>query len=141
MSKQAKTILIVAVIAAAAYLAYAWYKNKKAQQGTSSSGQGTNLNSVAPELIGGSTGPAVGPSVEVPITITLTDSSSTPPSGSSANPTGMQTAASDIPAMNSPDTWRGRAGSPLLPADVITSTPFGSQSGAAASTPQGGWHA
>lgn len=57
MNKRTKTIFIVIAIAGAAYLAYRWYVGRQ----TSGTPQlGTNLNSVAPELIGGSTGPQSG---------------------------------------------------------------------------------
>lgn len=57
MAKNTKTILIVVGLAVAAYLAYRWYSNR------TSSGNGSlgaNLNSAAPELVGGSSGPDSG---------------------------------------------------------------------------------
>lgn len=59
LKKEAKTTLILAAVAVAAYLGYRWYMNKQAaNQGSGS--LGSNLNSVAPALIGGSTGPTSG---------------------------------------------------------------------------------
>lgn len=57
MDKKTKTILLVVGLAVGAWIAYSWWSNR--QSGTG--GQlGTNLNSIAPELIGGSTGPNSG---------------------------------------------------------------------------------
>jgi hypothetical protein len=79
MNKKTKTLLIVAVVAVAGYLAFRWYQNRKAQQGAAEQSPtgafGTNLNSVAPELIGGSTGPSVGPVLSSPVSITLNETS------------------------------------------------------------------
>jgi|SRR5215831_1917922 len=58
MTKRQKTIAIIVGVAVAAYLVYRWYKYK--QQGSGVPQLGTNLNSVAPELIGGSHGPQSG---------------------------------------------------------------------------------
>lgn len=55
MDKRFKTILTIAGIAIAAYLAYRWYENRKG----SSQGLGSNLGSVG-YLVGGSTGPSSG---------------------------------------------------------------------------------
>jgi hypothetical protein len=80
MSKQTKTLLIVGAVAIAAWLAWRWYKNRQANTSPSPTGAtGTNLNSVAPELIGGSSGPSVGPAVSTPINITLNEASAPPP--------------------------------------------------------------
>jgi hypothetical protein len=59
MDKKQKTTLILAVVAVAVYLAYRWYENKQsANQGTTQ--LGSNLNSIAPALIAGSSGPTSG---------------------------------------------------------------------------------
>lgn len=61
MSKRTKVILIVAALVVTAYLAYRYYTNKQqAQQNNNTSGLGSNLNSVAPEMVGGSSGPDSG---------------------------------------------------------------------------------
>lgn len=69
MSKRTKIILIVLALAAAAYLVYRWYENNQANSttgntglssGTSGDSLGSNLNSVAPELAAGSSGPDSG---------------------------------------------------------------------------------
>lgn len=59
MDNRVKTALIVVGIAVAAYLGYRWWENRKAS-GSPTGALGTNLNSVAPELIGGSSGPNSG---------------------------------------------------------------------------------
>lgn len=72
MSKRTKVVLIVAALAAAGYIAYRLWKNRQGSgTGDQDSGLGANLNSVAPELVGGSSGPQVGPAVAMPLNITL----------------------------------------------------------------------
>jgi|HubBroStandDraft_1064217.scaffolds.fasta_scaffold15150_10 hypothetical protein len=81
VSKPVKIGLIVVVVAVAGYLAWRWYANRQsgdAGNGVAPGGS-TNLNSVAPELIGGSSGPDVSPAVAMPISITLTDQGSSAP--------------------------------------------------------------
>jgi hypothetical protein len=77
MNKNLKIGLIVLVIAVAAYFAWQWWKNRQTSDSLQSPTQsfGTNLNSVAPELVGGSAGPSVGsaPAVSLPVNITLTE--------------------------------------------------------------------
>lgn len=76
MNKNAKIAIIVVVVAVGGYLAWRWYQNYKAAQ--PGGGQlGTNLNSIAPELVGGSQGPVAQPAFDVPININV--SSSSPP--------------------------------------------------------------
>lgn len=58
MSKRMRVILILIAVAVALYFAYRWYQNR--QSNSSGSGLGANLNSAAPELVGGSTGPDSG---------------------------------------------------------------------------------
>lgn len=71
MSKGWKTVIIVGAVAVAAYLAWRWYQNRQAS--TPGGGQlGTNLNSIAPFLVGGSSGPTAQPAVNVPVNINYT---------------------------------------------------------------------
>lgn len=58
MNKKTKTVLIAVAVAGAVYLIYKWYVGR--QSGGGGTQLGTNLNSIAPELIGGSTGPQSG---------------------------------------------------------------------------------
>lgn len=58
MDKRLKTPLILVAVAVAAYLGYRWWQNRSSGGGTGT--LGTNLNSVAPELIAGSSGPDSG---------------------------------------------------------------------------------
>lgn len=74
MSKRDKIILGVVALAVAGYFAFRWWKNRQDSGNDAESptgGLGTNLNSVAPELVGGSSGPEVGPAVSMPLTINL----------------------------------------------------------------------
>lgn len=90
-------LLIVALAAAGIYLAIRWYENRKAaENGTAQGGAGlgTNLNSVAPELIGGSTGPSIGPALSTPITINVT--SSMPDTSQGANPVGAMVSRNNV---------------------------------------------
>lgn len=67
-----KTPLILAGIAVAAYLAYRWWQSR--QSASPTGGLGTNLNSVAPELVGGSSGPDSGITYSPPSpTISITE--------------------------------------------------------------------
>lgn len=56
MDKRLKTALILVGVAVAVYLGYRWYQNRQ----SSSQGLGSNLNSAAPELVAGSSGPSSG---------------------------------------------------------------------------------
>lgn len=58
ITKGMKTFLIIAALAVAAYFLYEWYVNR--QNGTTGGSLGANLNSVAPEMVSGSTGPNSG---------------------------------------------------------------------------------
>lgn len=110
MNKNARTVLIIAGLAVGAYFLYRWYVNRQA---ATSGGQGavsqlgSNLNSLAPELVGGSSGPSSGPQVTMPVTITLTEP---PPSGhddqdlDNVNPGGPM-----IPGPNTPAFTQGMA--------------------------------
>jgi len=79
--KLMKTLILVAVLAGGAYLAWRFYQNYKTGQLSGGVPQlGTNLNSVAPELVGGSAGPSVAPVVNTPVNVTITqDTRSTMP--------------------------------------------------------------
>lgn len=82
MNKNLRIVLILAAVAGVAYVAYRWYEAKVAASGTGlATGQlGTNLNSIAPELVGGSEagGTQVAPAVSVPVNITMSSSSTMP---------------------------------------------------------------
>lgn len=67
------TLAIVGALAVGGYFLWQWWKAYQAQGG-GNLGLGTNLNSVAPELVGGSSGPQVQPAVSLPVNITLTES-------------------------------------------------------------------
>jgi hypothetical protein len=60
-----KTLLIIGALAVVAYFVYRWYVGgggsvSGAIQGNAGTGLGSNLNSIAPELVAGSTGPNSG---------------------------------------------------------------------------------
>lgn len=59
-----KTPILLGVAAIALYLGYRWYQNRNSGTGnlgtSSTTGTGSNLNSLAPELVAGSAGPASG---------------------------------------------------------------------------------
>ena len=121
MNKQTRIVLIVGVAAVAVYLLYR-YISKRGNEGTGSGPLGTNLNSVAPELIGGSSGPSQGPAVDVPVTINVTDTSSESTSKPSTNapiryrPANNQTDAAAIGGMNTPvahASTSGQTGTPM----------------------------
>jgi hypothetical protein len=89
--KTIKTLLMVGVLAVGAWFAWRYYQNYKAGQTGSGVPQlGTNLNSIAPFLVGGSSGPAVAPAVNTPVNITITESSVSkmPDISRGSNPTG-----------------------------------------------------
>lgn len=79
--KTVKVVAIAIAVAVAAFLAWRWWSNRKsAGNGNAvAPGGSTDLNSVAPELIGGSSGPSVGPAVSLPVNITLQENSAPPP--------------------------------------------------------------
>lgn len=89
MNKNTKILLIVAAVAVAGYLGWRWWQGRKAAGGDTSSPTGsfgTNLNSVAPELVGGSSGPTAGPAVDLPVNITLTTQATEPRRSSELDP-------------------------------------------------------
>lgn len=61
MSKRTRIILIILALAVVAYFAYRWWQNRNSGglQGNTS-GTGSNLNSLAPSLVAGSSGPNSG---------------------------------------------------------------------------------
>lgn len=95
MSKRARTILIVAAVLVAAYFVYRWYTSRQsAMTNSPTGGLGTNLNSIAPELVAGSTGPSSGLTYnQAPTTVNLTlpnGSQSQTLTGSAQSPTGKR---------------------------------------------------
>lgn len=113
-----RMILLVAAAAVAGYFLIRWYEGRQsAQYGNTQGGAGlgSNLNSVAPELIGGSTGPSIGPALSTPVTINVT--SSAPPE--SANPVGSMVSANNV-----------------VPSSLALANPENSATGAQASAPQ-----
>jgi hypothetical protein len=121
--KSSRTLLIVMVGAVAFYLLYRYMKSKD----TSNSGTGvlgSNLNSVAPDLVGGSTGPELGPAVSLPINITLNDTSSM----SSQNEPPYQSANPALPQMNGMSTGSGSIAGPIE-YGTTSGTPTASDSG------------
>lgn len=75
MDKRLKIGLIVVVVAIVAYMTYKWWLGRQSTIQSPTQSFGTNLNSVAPELVGGSAGPSVGsaPAVSLPVTVNITD--------------------------------------------------------------------
>ena len=108
-------LAIVAALVVGGWFLWHWWKAYQAQGG-GNLGLGTNLNSVAPELVGGSSGPQVQPAVSLPVNITLqeTVASAQPPaatfspldaipSNPLSNPESMG-AAPDMPGIMTEDT-------------------------------------
>lgn len=61
MKKKTKTYIIIGVALVAAYFVYRWYMSQQSGiSGNAGTGLGSNLNSIAPELAAGSTGPNSG---------------------------------------------------------------------------------
>lgn len=85
-----RRLLIFGLIAVAAFLAWRMFEGYRASAGSSDSNApeslGTNLNSTAPELVGGSQGPEAGPAVQMPLTINLTTTDTAPPPDGSGPP-------------------------------------------------------
>lgn len=101
MNKRTRTLVIVGVAAVLVYLVYRYIQHR----GGTDSGSGplgTNLNSVAPELIGGSSGPSQGPAVDVPVNITLTTTDTSQQNSRANLPANNQTATAAIGGMNTP---------------------------------------
>lgn len=71
-----KTAMILAVVAGVAVVGYVIYRymQSRASSNSPTGSFGSNLNSVAPELVGGSSGPSVGPALSAPVNITLNES-------------------------------------------------------------------
>jgi len=82
-----KNLFIVIGITAVIVIGYVGWRWWQARQSGNSptASFGTNLNSVAPEMVGGSSGPAVAPAVNTPINITVTESTAAPPEMNGAN--------------------------------------------------------
>lgn len=116
MKKEHKILLGAAVIAVLAYLAIRWYENQKSSQlGNTQGGaaEGTNLNSIAPELVGGSTGPSIGPALSTPITINVTSSE---PKSPAANPVAAMASGTVVGPVDA-----GANGS-MLPSAAVSSS-------------------
>ncbi len=98
-AKNVKILIVVAVLAVAAYFGYQWWENRQANNdGNLIPGAGSNLNSPAPNLVGGSAGPNSGPAVSLPITIDLTEDSGGKPSGKEAGHNMMEPANVKVPS-------------------------------------------
>jgi len=88
MDKRVRVVLIIAAVAAAGYLAWQFYqgrksgKNAASQGGPVTSGTGSNLNSVAPELFSGATagGTYAAPGAVIPVNVTV-EQQAPPPTG------------------------------------------------------------
>lgn len=75
MNKRTAIVLAaVAGVVVIGYVVYRWYQSRAASNSPTGS-VGTNLNSIAPELVGGSSGPSVGPALSAPVNITLNETS------------------------------------------------------------------
>lgn len=71
LNDRAKTAILLAGVAVVAYLAYRWWRGRSGGSPTDSFG--TNLNSAAPALVGGSAGPDSGLSYTAPtVNVTTT---------------------------------------------------------------------
>jgi hypothetical protein len=123
VDKRLKLGLIVAAVAVAGYFAWKWWQNYQASQ--PGGGQlGTNLNSIAPELVGGSQGPDVQPAFNVPVNITVTSSApapETPDSGDqmiSANP--VNTYGNSQNALTAQSDAAGMVNGSQMPSDMVT---------------------
>lgn len=81
MHKHMKLFLIGLAAAIVAFFVWRWWTNRQSNNSGDNVAPGgsTDLNSVAPELIGGSSGPNVGPAVSLPVNITLTEQADTAP--------------------------------------------------------------
>jgi hypothetical protein len=129
MPKNTRSLLLLGALAVAAYLAYRWYESKKAAAagGSPTGALGTNLNSVAPELIGGSSGPSVGPALSAPVNITLSET---------VTPDQVTSSSTGIGNPGSPLTPGGALtpGTPMTSANNQTMTPMSVQSTSQATT-------
>lgn len=116
MNKNLRIVLILAVVAGVAYVAYRWYESNKAASGTGlATGQlGSNLNSIAPELVGGSEagGTKVAPAVSVPVNITMS-SSSTMPALTGTPDSAMQPLNNTTPTGVQPNDSGGNGANPV----------------------------
>lgn len=107
-----KKWVIIGLVALAALAVYLFLRSRSSASAGSDEGNevapggSTDLNSVAPELVGGSSGPTVNPAVQLPVNITLTEQAAnapkpqkqdvdmTPGKGIQANPIQRQVGAS-----------------------------------------------
>lgn len=97
MNRNMRLALIAALVVGAGYFAFRWWQNRNASPSagsvsnlTTSGGLtlGTNLNSKAPNLVGGTSaaGPNVGPAVELPVNVTMNSTVQSAEKPSGANP-------------------------------------------------------
>lgn len=113
MNKQTRIWLIVGVAAVAVYFIYRYIQNRGGTE-TGTGALGSNLNSVAPELVGGSAGPTQGPAVSVPVNITLTSQDTAPDQSERGSiPANNQTAAGAISSMNAGVNSTERPATPM----------------------------
>lgn len=70
MGKNGKTLLLAGVVVVGVFLVYRWYTARKATGTTPA--LGSNLNSLAPELVAGSSGPRAG-GVDIPVHVFVTE--------------------------------------------------------------------
>ena len=112
MDKRTKVGLLIGVLAVAAYIAWKLWQGKQAGQsasdntnGASTSGTGSNLNSVAPELVAGATagGTNAAPGAVIPVNVTVEQEA---PAPSSQVPMQGVTAVTPV-SLNAQTQWAG----------------------------------
>lgn len=94
MTKGMKTFLIIAVLAVVAYFVYEWYVG---QNSTTGGSLGANLNSAAPEMVAGSSGPNSGLTYNQGSTYVYLTESGTNSSTSSNTPATGTVKATPVP--------------------------------------------
>lgn len=116
LNAKQKKALIIGALAVAAYLAYRWYQSKQ-QSDNSGTGQlGTNLNSVAPALIAGSSGPSSGLNYYAGTTDVYTSQPISQPSGTGTGNTGTSGGTGNTGGLGGLLSWfsggQAQSGSP-----------------------------
>lgn len=111
MDKRVKWGLIGLAAVVVAYFGYQWWQNRSSSGGSGVPQLGTNLNSVAPELIAGSTGPNsglnnYGGGLTLNVSNPVTQQSSTTSTGG----TGPSTTSPPSPASGQPHRWLSKPG-------------------------------
>lgn len=114
MKLSKKTWIIIGVVALLAGAAFLFLRSRSGQttddEGNEvAPGGSADLNSVAPELVGGSSGPVVGPAVSLPVNITLTEQASQAPKPQVLGP---DMDSGPRPDMNMNPVHRQRGGMP-----------------------------